>query len=197
MYRTMGSDRMKRRPARTVVASLALATSLGAMTSCSDSAGPEAGGVTTDDLTQIQEDLGALEERVGNLEGADPASGAAAGTELTDEEKAALVGQEVTVSAEISELITNSDVGSAFRVAGGSGPSVAVLATTPPEGLQANDVVQITGTVKEVTRDSFEDDFGIAEDELFDDPDAFFDETEGDIAIAASEVKVLQDQAGE
>ena len=47
----------------------------------------------------------------------------------------------------------------------------------------------------DVQRDSFEEDFGIAEDELFDDPDAFFEEAEGQPAIAATEVEVLQAQA--
>ncbi len=176
MYRTMGSDRMKRRPVRTVVASLAIAASLGAMTSCSDSAGPEAGEVTTEDLQEIENDASA---------------------ELTDEEKSALVGQDVTVSAEISELITQRGVGSAFRVAGDTGPSMAVLATTPPDGLQRNDVVRVSGTVTTVRRDSFENDFGVAADDLFDEPDTFFQESEGEVAIAATEIEVLQDQSDE
>ena len=46
-----------------------------------------------------------------------------------------------------------------------------------------------------VSRDSFEEDFGIAEDELFDDPDAFFGEAEGQPAIAATSIEVLQEQA--
>ena len=200
MYRLMGSNRTKRRPARTAIASLALAATLGGMTACSDSAGPEAGEVTTEDLQEVQDDLTTLEDRIVTLEGVDPAdddavAGEETSEELTDEEKAELVGQEVTVSAEVSELITNSDVGSAFRIAGDSGPSVAVLATTPPEGLEQDDVVRISGTVKMVTRDSFEDDFGIAEDDLFDDPDGFFEESEGDVAISATEVEVLQEQA--
>lgn len=199
MYRLMGSNRTKRRPARTVIASLALAATLGGMTACSDSAGPEAGEVTTEDLQEVQDELTTLEDRIVTLEDVNPADDAVAGEEasqeMTDEEKAALVGQEVTVSAEVSELITNSDVGSAFRIAGDSGPSVAVLATTPPDGLEKDDVVQISGTVKMVTRDSFEDDFGIAEDDLFDDPDGFFEESEGDVAISATEVEVLQEQS--
>jgi hypothetical protein len=202
MHGLAGSHRTERRPGRTLIASMALAASLGGMTACSDSAGPESGEVTTEDLQEIQDDFAELEDRVVTLEDMDPpddpaADEAASGGEMTDEEKAELIGQEVTVSAEVSELITDSDVGTAFRIAGESGPSVAVLATTPPEGLDQDDVVRISGTITMISRDSFEDDFGIAEDDLFDDPDGFFDESEGDIAIAATEVEVLQEQADE
>lgn len=199
MYRLMGSTRTKRRPARTLIASVALAASLGGLSACSDSAGPEAGEVTTEDLQELQDDVTTLEDRVGTLEGMDPADEAMTGEEtsdeLTDDEQAELVGQDVTVSAEVSELITDSDVGSAFRIAGDSGPSIAVLATAPPEGLDKDDVVRISGTVKMIARDSFEDDFGIAEDDLFDDADGFFKDSEGDVAIAATDIEVLQEQA--
>lgn len=201
MYRLMSSDGTTRRPARTLIASLALAASLGGLTACSDSAGPEAGEVTTEDLQEIEDGLTTLEDRVGALEGVDPAAeGAATGEEmsdegLTEEEEAELIGQDVTVSAEVSELITTSDVGSAFRIAGESGPAIAVLATTPPEGLDQDDVVRISGTVMMVARDSFEGDFGIAEDDLFEDPDGFFEEAEGEVAISATEIEVLQEQA--
>lgn len=199
MYRLMGSTRTKRRPARTLIASVALAASLGGLSACSDSAGPEAGEVTTEDLQELQDDVTTLEDRVGTLEGMDPAdeamTGAETSDELTDEQKDELVGQDVTVSAEVSELITDSDVGSAFRIAGDSGPSIAVLATAPPEGLDKDDVVRISGTVKMIARDSFEDDFGIAEDDLFDDADGFFKDSEGDVAIAATDIEVLQEQA--
>lgn len=180
------------RPARMLAASAAMAAVLGGVTACSDSAGPESGEVTTEDLQSLEDDLTTLEDRVGTLEGEDPAAEDVAG-----EEQAEIVGQDVTVSAEVSELITTSDVGSAFRIAGDSGPSVAVLATTPPEGLDANDVVQISGTVQVVNRDSFEEDFGIAEDDLFDDPDGFFEDAEGQPAISATSIEVLQEQGDE
>ena len=61
--------------------------------------------------------------------------------------------------------------------------------------LQANDVVQISGTVQLINRDSFEQDFGVAEGDLFDDPDSFFTEFEGQPAIAADSVEVVQEQA--
>lgn len=164
------------------------------LTGCGDSAGPEGGAVTTDDLTQLEDQVGAFEERLGVLEdrvatlegqaGAVADGGAAAGQDI--------IGQEVTVSAEVSEVVTTSDVGSAFRIAGQEGPSVAVLASTPPDNLDVGDVVRITGTVQMVQRDSFEEDFGIGADDLFDDPDGFFSNAEGQPAIAAQQVEVLQ-----
>jgi non-ribosomal peptide synthetase component E (peptide arylation enzyme) len=67
-----------------------------------------------------------------------------------------------------------------------------MLAASPPEGLDAEAVVRVTGTVQMVQRESFEEDFGLVEDELFDDPEAFFAEAEGQPAIAATEVEILQ-----
>ena len=188
LTRTNGT---KRRAARRIGASAVLVLSVAGLAACGDddSAGPEAGQVTTEDLQALEDRVGALEEDVGAL-----SDGAGVG----DDEAAAgqdIIGQEVTISAEVSELITTSDVGSAFRIGADSGPSVAVLATSPPSNLEANDVVQISGTVKLVERDSFEEDFGIAEDDLFDDADTFFGEFEGQPAIAADSVEVLQEQA--
>jgi hypothetical protein len=179
----------KTRGAKAVAASGALMVALTGLVGCGDSAGPESGEVTTEDLTELEEQVTALEDRVGAVEegmGAEAPAGDGASE---------IVGEEVTVSAQVTELITSSDVGSAFRIAGDSGPTVAVLATSPPEGLEVDDVVQISGTVQMVNRDSFEEDFGIAEDDLFDDADAFFEESEGQLAIAASEIDVLQEQA--
>lgn len=176
-----------------VVGSLALASGL-VLTGCSeDSAGPEAGAVTTSDLQRVEEQLGGIEDRLGELESGvveGGSAGAAAG-----EEEADIIGQEATISAEVSEIITSTSVGSAFRVGGESGPSVAVLSGSAPEGLDANDVVRITGTVQRVTRESFEEDFGLAEDELFDDPEGFFSEFEGQPAIAATQIELLQAQS--
>jgi hypothetical protein len=176
------------RPAR-LVGGLALASGL-VLTGCSDSAGPEAGAVTTEDLQQLEEQVTALDDRLGALE-----EGGVAGAEEASAEQPDIIGQEATVSAEVSEVLTTNDAGSAFRIGGESGPSVAVLSGTAPEGLDANDTVRITGTVQRITRDSFEQDFGLAEDELFEDPEGFFSEFEGQPAIAATEIEVLQAQA--
>lgn len=62
--------------------------------------------------------------------------------------------------------------------------AVAVLAEAPPEGLEVHDVVQITGTVQVVHRDSFGQDSGITEDE-------------GQPAISATRLEVLQERADE
>lgn len=171
------------RAKRALAASAVVAMGMTGLTACADSAGPEE-GVTTEDLTSINDDVAALEDRIAELEAGmavDPAA----------EEQPEVVGQEVTVSAEVSEVITSNDAGGAFRIAGDEGPSVAVLATTPPDDLDLNDIVQVTGTVVMVQRDTFEEDFGIAEDELFEDPDSFFEETEGQPAIAATEIDVI------
>ena len=47
-----------------------------------------------------------------------------------------------------------------------------------------------------VQRDTSEQDFGIAGDVLFDDPDVFFDTFEGEVAPAADRIEVLQEQTG-
>ena len=179
------------RPAR-LVGGLALASGL-VLTGCSDSAGPEAGAVTTSDLQRMEEQIGGLEDRIGALEGGAVAGGTAGAA--TGEEQPDIIGQEATISAEVSEVITSNSTGSAFRIGGESGPSVAVLSGSAPEGLDANDTVRITGTVQRITRESFEQDFGLAEDELFDDVDGFFEEFEGQPAIAATEIEVLQAQS--
>lgn len=170
----------------------ALALTLTGVAACSedDSAGPEAGAVTAEDLQGLEDRVGALEEAVGAL-----GDGADAGADGEPAGQSDVIGQEVTVSAEVSELITSTDAGSAFRIGADSGASVAVLATAQPEGLDTNDVVQITGTVRMVNRDSFEQDFGIAEGDLFEDADAFFQEFEGQLGIAATNIEVLQEQA--
>ncbi len=59
-----------RRAGRTAAALMAAAIGMGGLAACGDSAGPEAGGVTTEDLQGIEDDLSALEERVGVLEDA-------------------------------------------------------------------------------------------------------------------------------
>ena len=193
------SKRKKNTPSTRFLAGTAIAAlAIGTAACESDSAGPEAGEVTTSDIQDLEEQIGAFDERLGALEEEVAAGGedvAAGGDEAQAGAEEDVVGQEVTVSAEVTELITSGDVGSAFRIGGESGPSVAILSTTPPEGLEVDDVVQISGTVQLVNRDSFEDDFGVAETDLFDDPDTFFDEEEGQPAIAATSVEILQEQA--
>ncbi|MGY1683136.1 hypothetical protein [Geodermatophilus sp. SYSU D01176] len=190
----------RRRAGRTAAALVAAAIGMGGLAACGDSAGPEAGAVTTEDLQEIQDDLGALEERVGALEDGLPDPDAPVDPVVEDEagvfeDAEALIGQEVTVSAAVSEVITSTDVGSAFRIGDGTGEPVAVVEAGPPAELEVDDVVRVSGTVVTVQRDTFEEDFGIAADELFDDADAFFADFEGEVAIAADRMEVLQEQA--
>jgi hypothetical protein len=174
---------------------------MGGLAACGDSAGPEA-GVTAEDLQQLEDDLGALEERVGVLEepvaGDEPLEDGAPAFEDEAgvfEDPEPLIGQEVTVSAEVSEVMTTGDVGAAYQIAGESGDPIGVIMATPPTELDTNDAVRVSGVVVRVQEDSFEEDFGVAADELFDDPDAFFTDFEGEIAIAADRMEVLQEQA--
>ncbi|TFV57734.1 hypothetical protein E4P41_14195 [Geodermatophilus sp. DF01-2] len=190
-----------RRAGRAATALVAAAIGMGGLAACGESAGPEAGEVTIDDLQAIEEDIGELEERVGVLEEA-PAAEPDAPVDPVVEDEAGLfddpdplIGQEVTVSAEVSELVATTDVGAAYWIAGESGEPIAVIMATPPAELDANDVVRVSGTVVQVAQDTFEQDFGIAADELFDDPDAFFAEAEGQVALAADRMEILQEQA--
>lgn len=189
-----------RRAGRTATVLAAAVLGMGGLAACSDdSAGPEAGGVTAEDLQQLEEDFAGLDERVGALEdgvgvdaAVDPVAEDDTDALFTDGES--LVGQEVTVSAEVSEMVTTTDVGSAFRIAGESGDPIAVVSASPVAEMDANDVVQVTGTVVQVQRDSFEQDFGIGADELFEDAEAWFAEEEGSVAISADSIEVLQEQ---
>jgi hypothetical protein len=191
----------KRRAGRTAGALIAAVVGMGGLAACSDdSAGAEAGGVTAEDLQQFEDELAGLDERVGALEegvGADAAVDpltAEDDTEALFGDGESLVGQEVTVSAEVSEMVTTTDVGSSFRIAGESGDPIAVVMASQPMELDANDVVRVSGTVVQVQRDTFEEDFGIAADELFEDADAWFEAEEGSPALSADRIEVLQEQ---
>lgn len=193
---TLGTPRARRAATVLVAATLGM----GGLAACGeDSSGPEAGGVSAEDLQNVEDDLAALEDRIGVLEDestdapVDPVA-EGDGSEVFEDPEA-LIGQEVTVSATVTELLTTTDVGSAFRIGGESGEPIPVIMATPPAQLDADDVVQVSGTVVRVQQDSFETDFGIAADELFEDPESFFTDFEGEVAIAADRMEVLQEQA--
>lgn len=193
----MMHSRTPTRRLRLAAASVTSVVALTGLAACSESAGPERGEVTTEDLQSVEEDLGAMDERIGALE-AEAEAGLGAEEEAGIwEDGESLVGQQGTVSAAVSEVVTMTDVGSAFRIAGESGESVAVISATPPASLEVDDLVQVSGTVVRIQRDTFEEDFGVAADDLFDDADAFFEEEEGNVAIAADQVEVMQEQAEE
>jgi hypothetical protein len=96
----------------------------------------------------------------------------------------------------VSGVITTSNVGSAFRIGNQTGEPIAVVSASPPAQLDVSDVVRVSGTVVRVQRDAFEQDFGITADELFDDADAFFSAFDGEVAIAADRIEVLQEETG-
>lgn len=191
---------------RRVGLSVAAVTAIAGLGACSESAGPEEGEVTTEDLQQIQDDLGAIEDRVEAIESAAPAAeGVAdddelAGDDMTDElfeDGESLIGQDVTVSAAVTEVVVSGDSGIAFMIGGESGEPVAVLSADPMADLELETVVEVSGTVVTIQRDTFEEDFGFAEDELFDDPDAFFAEHEGEVALAADTVDIIEEEPEE
>jgi hypothetical protein len=184
---------------------MAAALGLAGLTGCGGgSEGPEAGAVSVEDLQGVEDQVADLEDRVGALEdGADLPTDAQALDEDVDDTDAfftdteSFLGQQVTVSAEVTELATTTEVGGAFHIAGEGSEPIRVVSASPPPALDVGDVAQVTGTVTEVQRDTFEQDFGVAADELFDDPDGWFEQTEGQIAISADQIEVLQEQADE
>jgi hypothetical protein len=82
---------------------------------------------------------------------------------------------------------------------GGEGEDEAGAVLSPDQPVQVNtdDAVEVTGTVVQVAQNSFEEHFGVPADELLTDVDAFFTDEEGDVAINASQVQVLQEQAAQ
>ncbi|MGY1839437.1 MULTISPECIES: hypothetical protein [unclassified Modestobacter] len=236
---TCPATRRTRTPGRAAGVLLATALGLGGLAACGDSAELEPGVVTTDELRQVQEDVSALEDRVRGLEDrvralAEGSSQSAAPSEPPAEDDplveddagvlqdaGSLVGQDVTVSARVVEVLTATDLGSAFRIGtgpggadpggadpGGADPSgadpsgvdqggaVPVLTASPFDDLDVGDVVRVSGTVTTVDRDTFEQDFGIAAEVLLDDPDGFFADHEGEAAVAADRIAVVAEQAG-
>jgi hypothetical protein len=107
-----------------------------------------------------------------------------------------LIGQDVTVTAEVVELVSVAAVGAAFRLGDGNGTTIGVVTATPPGTLQVGEVLRVTGPVVRVERDSFEADFGISADVLAEDPETLFTELGGEIAVAARAVEVVQQPAG-
>lgn len=149
---------------------VALATSLSA---CSDdSAGPETGA----DVEDVAEDENAVED------------------EPLDEEPAAegandsLLGQTVTVSAEIEEVVTPGAIriGEQDLLVLSAGPTFADMGFEVSEGLVDDDViVQATGTVAQLVFPDIEDEFG------FDWDDEALAEFEGENVLVSSQIDTL------
>ncbi|MGY2004987.1 hypothetical protein [Blastococcus sp. SYSU DS1024] len=202
---------------------LVLALTLGGLTACGDDApGPSTDPAAAEELEELRDDIAALRERVSELEarsrpssepsappsddGAEPGDGATSGGEASPrpvedpagvfQDPGALIGRDVTVVAEVSDVVAVTEVGAAFRLADGEGNTVGVITATPPGDLEVGDVQRVTGTVGRVSPEDFEAIFGIAADVLVDDPEAFFTDLGGQIAIAARDVEAVQQPAG-
>lgn len=205
--RSTGAGTGRARRGRTAAAAVAVALGLVA---CSEPVATETPGLTAEDLQEVRDEVADLEDRVATLEDrlvdssppepvdepvGEPGEPAAEDTFFGD--PGSSVGQQVTVRGEVAELLTSSQVASAFRIAGDVGEPVAVVSVTPPPEIATGDVVEVSGTAVEVDPGTFERDFGIAADELFDDPGAWFAGAEGRVAIAAVRIEVLQAAAGD
>ena len=174
---------------------------------CSDPVVPEPSGVTARDLERVRDRIAELEDRVAVLEDRladgdsgeqvdEPGSSPGTGDSFFDDPDSS-VGQQVTVRGGVAGVLAATDVASAFRIAGDGGDPVTVVSVTPPPELATGDLVEVSGTAVEVDRDTFEAEFGIAAAALFEDPDAWFADAEGQVAIAAVRIEVLPAPAGD
>lgn len=203
---------------------LAAALAVGTLAACgNDATGPATDPVAAEELQALREDVRALRDRIDVLEersrpdggsgdeapadgDPQPSEGGTAGEEASEQasgdpagvfsDPEPLIGQDVTVTAEVSGLIAVTQVGAAFRLADGEGNTVGVIMATPPADLAVGDVMRVTGPLARVEQDGFEADFGIAADVLVEDSQAFFADVSGEFAIAAREAEVLQQSSG-
>ncbi|TYP88587.1 hypothetical protein [Blastococcus xanthinilyticus] len=191
------------RAGRAAAAALVTAVGVTGLAACGDDpVGPVTGPSSTD-MQVLEDRISALEDRVSDLEDAPPPAEPTAQPEPGEDEEPgvlgngeALVGQAVTVGGEVTELLTVADVGASFRVVGESGDPILVVLATPPADLEIGDLVEVSGRVVRVAEESFELDFGIAADQLFEDAGAFFEEFGGQIAISADRLEPVEDPAG-
>lgn len=196
------------------------AFALGVLGGCSQPADPGAGVAAEEDLDgladrvdELEDQLAEVQERVGDLEDGAPegdeepdatgsgTAGPTAGptadpTGAVFDDRGSAIGDQVTVRTTVADVIPTTSLGSAFRVEGRSGDPVPVLSATAAEGIDPDDVVEVTGAVVRVDPDTFEEDFGIDEDELLEDASAFFEQSEGSIALSATDVRIVQDAEG-
>ncbi|MGY2129762.1 hypothetical protein [Blastococcus sp. SYSU DS0617] len=197
----------------------ATATAIG-LAACSGPSATEPTGATAAELTEVREELAGLrnrvatlEDRVGELQDSlaeggedepveepdapDGPDGEPPGEAPPDPDRSffgepeAPLGEQVTVRGEVVDVLTSTPVASALRVAGEAGEPVVVVTVTPSPEIGTGDQVEVSGTVVDVDPDTFEADFGIAADELFDDPRAWLDDAEGQVAIAATRIETL------
>lgn len=164
---------------------MALALTLTGLAACSDdSAGPETGADVEDVIEEEPtEDEGLVED-----EGV--ADEDALGGSFQDRSES-LVGQTVTVSATVTELVSDS----AIRIGESTDDSLLVLGVSAPLadlGLDPVDetlvederIVQVTGTVRRYDPVEFTEEFG-------EDFDGLYEESEGQNVIVADSVDTL------
>jgi hypothetical protein len=169
--------------ARRIAGSVAAAgVGLGVLAGCgNDTAGPETGASVED----IQED-NAVEEPADPTDPADPAE-----DEIGIDEVPSFVGQTVTVSAEVNEIISDR----AFTIAGtentGAEP-LLVIAGQPGMQVTQDSAVAVTGTVKQ----SF--DLAAVESEYgFDYDDALFTDFDGEPYLVANSIDTTVSEPAE
>lgn len=166
-----------------------------ALVGCGQDPEPLEPEVTAEELQEVRDQLSALEQRVDALDAEDPAGPPGEPSESPQAPPDAeptpqfTEGEDVSVRAEVIGLIATTEIGTAFRVSTGSGRAVAVVSATPVQPLAVQDAVRVSGTATTVDPETFERDFGIAANVVFDDPDAFFAGESGQIAIAADQVE--------
>lgn len=189
----MTSTHLSTRTRRAAVAATA-AVLVGGVAACAGE------GDVPDELTQdvesLSEELGTLDDRITALEdqGAADVNVEEPSSEAVEEsavfaDPSAFVGEDVTLSGEITELYDTTDAGAAFQIVGPAGDPIPVVSTDPPEELLANDSVLVTGTVVEAAEASFEEDFGIAMDDLLNNTEGFLVDAEGQPVVAAESVE--------
>ncbi len=183
MNRTHGDAPLLRGAAAAAAAVLAVA----GVAACSESSGGDTAGA----FETLSEELGSLDDRITELEKG--RSGSEAGP--PDDEAALFtdpsghVGEEVTVTGDVSELYDTTGAGAAFRISGEVGEEIPVVATDPPPDLLDDDVVRVTGTVVQVDGATFEETFGISAAELLKNSEGFFVDADGEAAIKADSVE--------
>ncbi len=149
--------------------------------------------VSLEDLQEIDEQLDGLEDRVDALEDGALLDEDPDGEVFADPRS--FIGEEVTVTGEVGMVLPTTGSTAAYLVGGDQGEPIPV-ALDDPAGVGEGDVVTIEGTVVAVDREAFDTDFGVAPDQVFQDPGAFFERTEGDVAISADLVAPAESDAG-
>ena len=179
---------------RVAIPMAAALAAAGVLTGCSDdSAGPETGA----DVEDVVEEDAAVEEEPLEEE---PLAEETAAEETAAEDAAAgglaeeagtLVGQEVTVSATVTEVVSEY----AIRIGAGTSETLLVLSAGGPlsemgledaEAAAENEaVVQVTGTVRQFDPVSFEEEYGIGY------TDGLYEAYEGENVIVADSITTL------